>query len=315
MRPSVGRRTSAASASAIAVLFAGAAIILAHDLLSYDLGPQARHMILHIVAMNIVAPLLAALVVRRWPAAACAAPPALVRRAHPGRGAVGIARAGGSSPRHGPGPVLNSQPTAFCCWRRCRSGTRFSRCRMPDGGMPSRPFCFRARSCAFSRSFSSSPRGRSMATIPLFMPDTPARLADQQIAGLLMIAACPLSYLLAAIIITVQLINQKFGAPPRTDRWAGAYSQMHLAPIRLRAALFASHLLLGVFFCQFTRDARIPLRLVRPLLGRGEPRALANDGMVPDLRDAQLGQDARLRHRGAATGQRRPRHARRRAFP
>ena len=34
MRPSVGRRTSAASASAIAVLFAGAAIILAHELSS-----------------------------------------------------------------------------------------------------------------------------------------------------------------------------------------------------------------------------------------------------------------------------------------
>jgi hypothetical protein len=33
-----------------------------------------------------------------------------------------------------------------------------------------------------------------------------------------MIAACPLSYLLAAIIITVQLINQKFGA--RLERTA-----------------------------------------------------------------------------------------------
>ena len=29
-----------------------------------------------------------------------------------------------------------------------------------------------------------------------------------------MIAACPLSYLLAAIIITVQLINEKFAAHP-----------------------------------------------------------------------------------------------------
>jgi putative membrane protein len=32
-------------------------------------------------------------------------------------------------------------------------------------------------------------------------------LSDQHIAGLLMIAACPLSYLVAAVVITAQLIN------------------------------------------------------------------------------------------------------------
>ena len=64
-----------------------------------------------------------------------------------------------------------------------------------------------------------------------------------------------------------------------------------------------------------SRGARIPVRVVRPLLRRGKPRALGRDGMVPDLRDAQLGEDARLRHRGAAAGQRRSRDARRRTFP
>ena len=34
-------------------------------------------------------------------------------------------------------------------------------------------------------------------------------LDDQQLAGLLMIAACPLSYLVAAVVITVQLINRQ----------------------------------------------------------------------------------------------------------
>ena len=33
-------------------------------------------------------------------------------------------------------------------------------------------------------------------------------LDDQQLAGLLMITACPLSYLVAAVIITVQLIGR-----------------------------------------------------------------------------------------------------------
>lgn len=59
---SIGGRAGAASAGAIAVLVVGAIIILSHDL-----GPQAQHMGLHIVAMNIVAPLLAALLVARWP--------------------------------------------------------------------------------------------------------------------------------------------------------------------------------------------------------------------------------------------------------
>ena len=35
-----------------------------------------------------------------------------------------------------------------------------------------------------------------------------AALDDQHLAGLLMIAACPLSYLVAAVVITVQLLNR-----------------------------------------------------------------------------------------------------------
>ena len=39
-------------------------------------------------------------------------------------------------------------------------------------------------------------------------------LDDQQLAGLLMIAACPLSYLVAAVVITVQLINRQHVTRP-----------------------------------------------------------------------------------------------------
>jgi putative membrane protein len=38
-------------------------------------------------------------------------------------------------------------------------------------------------------------------------------LDDQHLAGLLMITACPLSYLVAAVIIASQLINSQFAAP------------------------------------------------------------------------------------------------------
>ena len=40
------------------------------------------------------------------------------------------------------------------------------------------------------------------------MGATMPSLDDQQLAGLLMIAACPLSYLVAAVVITVQLLNR-----------------------------------------------------------------------------------------------------------
>ncbi len=44
-------------------------------------------------------------------------------------------------------------------------------------------------------------------------------LEDQQLAGLLMIAACPLSYVVAGIVLTVQLIGE---LPARTNRHARA---------------------------------------------------------------------------------------------
>jgi putative membrane protein len=47
----------------------------------------------------------------------------------------------------------------------------------------------------------------------------PPSLEDQQLAGLLMITACPLSYVVAGIVMTVQLIRD---LPARTDRHARA---------------------------------------------------------------------------------------------
>jgi putative membrane protein len=56
---------------------------------------------------------------------------------------------------------------------------------------------------------------------PLYAPShhTSLSLEDQQLAGLLMIAACPLSYVVAGIVMTVQLIRD---LPTRPDRHARA---------------------------------------------------------------------------------------------
>ena len=202
MRPSVGRRTSAATASAIAVLFAGAAIILAHDLLSHDLGPHARHMILHIVAMNIVAPLLAALVVTRWPERH--APPrwlwlaaliqvvALWASHAPAVHHLAMIRPGVQFATHG---VLLLSALAF--WTLLLA--------LPDA----------RRWHAIPALLLTGKLVCLLAALMVFAPRTlysaghlhgAAALADQQLAGLLMIAACPLSYLVAAVMITVALV-------------------------------------------------------------------------------------------------------------
>ena len=197
MRPSVGSRTNAASASAIAVLVAGAAIILAHDL-----GPQARHMGLHIVAMNIVAPLLAALVVTRWPERH--APPrwlwfaaliqvvALWASHAPAVHHLAMTRSGVELATHG---ILLLSALAF--WTLLLA--------LPDA----------RRWHAIPALLLTGKLVCLLAALIVFAPRTlygaghvhgAAALADQQLAGLLMIAACPLSYLVAAIMITVALV-------------------------------------------------------------------------------------------------------------
>ena len=119
-------------------------------------------------------------------------------------------------------------------------------------------------------------------------------LDDQHLAGLLMIAACPLSYLVAAIMITVALVYRDHAATrcgsrcearvdaPRSARRNPAHDPAwRSTPSRALAA-------------------RLSVPVVRRLHGRGQPRPLGRHRMAADLRDAQLGQDPCLRHRAAA---------------
>ena len=195
-------RNVAAIVSAGAVLAVGALLIAGRDL-----GPLSLHMSAHILAMNVAAPILAALLVTRsrpfspawlWAAALvqlAALWGAHLPSVHGAAAASHVAQAG----MHG---ILLLASLAF--WSAVLA--------LPDARrwhaiaallLSGKIVCFLAVLLVFAP--------RALYGDHLHVPDTPA-LADQQLAGLLMIAACPLSYLLAAIIITVQLINRKFGA-------------------------------------------------------------------------------------------------------
>lgn len=192
---SIGGRAGAASAGAIAVLVVGAIIILSHDL-----GPQAQHMGLHIVAMNIVAPLLAALLVARWPKrhaqprwlwlAALLQIVALwtshapiiqhVTMASPALGSIAY------------GALSISALLFWICLLSLPEARRWHA--IPALLLTGKLVCLLAALLVFApRALYGAGHG-------------PAALDDQQLAGLLMIAACPLSYLVAAILITVQLV-------------------------------------------------------------------------------------------------------------
>ena len=126
-----------------------------------------------------------------------------------------------------------------------------------------------------------------------------AALDDQQLAGLLMIAACPLSYL-----VRPRSCHGRAGrAGMRNRRLRRAGAKRLIAHAHLPAANPA-HDPPGILRRRRARAARLPVPVVGRLHGCGKPRALGRHRMAADLRDAQLGEDACLRHRGAAARQR-----------
>ena len=179
-----------------------------------DLGPLSLHMSAHILAMNVVTPILAALLITRsrplspaWLWAAALVQLAALWGAH--LPSVHGAAAASHLLQVGMHGILLLASLTF--WSAVLV--------LPDARrwhgiaallLSGKIVCFLAVLLVFAP--------RALYGNHLHIPDMPA-LADQQLAGLLMIAACPLSYLLAAIIITVQLINQKLAAP--LERTAG----------------------------------------------------------------------------------------------
>jgi len=205
MRSVLVLRAAPATVSAAAVLAVGAVLLGAHDP-----GPLSGHMGLHILAMNVAAPALAAVLVTRcrlpasrpsWLWTAALVQLAVLAAAHvPSVQGAAAASHVLQAGMHG---ILLLAALAF--WTAVLA--------LPDPRkwhgvaallLSGKLVCFLAVLLVFAP--------RALYGGHLHAPES-VGLADQQLAGLLMIAACPLSYLLAAIVITVQGINRPFAGP------------------------------------------------------------------------------------------------------
>jgi putative membrane protein len=206
--------TKSAVASAAAVLFAGAAALLI-----YDLGHFSMHMMLHIASMNIVAPWLAALIVTRrqlggtrssWLWIATFLQIVLLWSWHsPAVHDVAI-----RSPALGVTLHAALFLAALLFWLALLTISVASRWQtIPALLLTGKLACLLAALLIFAPRTLYESAGH-LAHIAERFSGLRA-LDDQQLAGLLMITACPLSYLIAAVIITVQLIGRpkKSAAP------------------------------------------------------------------------------------------------------
>ena len=175
----------------------------------YDLGHFSGHMMLHIASMNLAAPLLAAWATTHWPTrgiraswlwTAALAQVGLLWTWHAPAvhdltaelPAIGLAS-------HG---VLFLAALSF--W--------FTVLKIPASArwqtIPALLFTGKL-ACLLAALLIFAPRTlyESSARLVHVAGHLPA-LDDQHLAGLLMITACPLSYLVAAVVITVQLIGR-----------------------------------------------------------------------------------------------------------
>jgi putative membrane protein len=196
--------TRAAVASASAVIIAGATILLV-----YDLGHFSAHMALHIALMNVAAPLLAAWAIVRWPTRGIAATwlwsATLVQIVllwawhSPAVHNVTVQSPALAVALHG---VLFLAALSF--WFTLLTISAAARWQtIPALLLTGKLACLLAALLIFA------PRTlyESAAHLVHAAGHLPA-LDDQHLAGLFMITACPLSYLVAAVIVTGQLISR-----------------------------------------------------------------------------------------------------------
>lgn len=191
-----GRDTFAAILSAAAVATAVALVLLAHDL-----GARAAHMALHIALMNVLAPLAAVLFAARlpgrlatdkvlWSSATLQLAllwawhvPVVERWAHASHGLHLAA-------------YTALFLAAFVFWAAVIRGAGHARWQAVAALLLTGKL-----TCLLSALLVFAPRTLYGGA------DAVAPLDDQQLAGLLMITACPLSYLVAAVVIAMRLIN------------------------------------------------------------------------------------------------------------
>ena len=197
-RDRIGTSAVPALASAGAVLLAGIPLALVHEF-----GHLSLHMALHILSMNVVAPLAAAMFVRRGTAQAIAArylwalagaQMLVLWFLHTPRfHALAAHEAAITLAVHGLLAAL-----AFGFWTALLRLGGWQRWHAPAALLLTGKLA-----CLMAAFLIFSPRVLYAAHAHA----APAALADQQLAGLLMIVACPLSYLTAAVLFALALIG------------------------------------------------------------------------------------------------------------
>jgi putative membrane protein len=173
-----------------------------------EFGPHARHMAVHILAMNVAAPVLAAIALARWKR-----PTGSVSLLWFATFVQIAALWGWHAPiaqnliLHAPSAMIVAHAallvaaTAF--WASLLSLTGSSRWHaIPALLLTGKLVCLLAALLVFAPRALYGSAGHAAHG-----------LGDQHLAGLLMLAACPLSYLVAAVLITVHLIGAD--EPPR----------------------------------------------------------------------------------------------------
>jgi putative membrane protein len=197
-----------AIASSGAVLIAGTLVLS-----FYELGHESRHMVAHIVSMNLLAPLIAAFIVRRrsnaatpasWLWSATLLQILLLWTWH----APAVYSAGASEPLLQAGLHGGLLVIATVFWFSLLTVNIASRWHtIPALLLTGKLACLLAALLIFA------PRTLYDAAGHLAHATSQAAslsgLDDQHLAGLLMITACPLSYLVAAVIIAAQLVNPR----------------------------------------------------------------------------------------------------------
>jgi putative membrane protein len=195
MRSALLRTAGSAAIGAGAVLAVSAIVLPTHGV-----GPQAGHMAAHIASMNVVAPLLAAFVATRWrlpdsrPAllwAATIGQIVLIWAFH----APVIQAIADPRLQIGMHAVLLLAALLFWFSLLTLSASRRWQA-IPALLLTGKVTCLLAALLVFAPRALYGAAGHGMHA-----------LADQHIAGLLMIAACPLGYVLPALVITLQLIR------------------------------------------------------------------------------------------------------------
>ncbi len=185
-----------ATLSAICVLIGGAAVLSTHEL-----GPASSHMAIHIGSMNVVAPLAAALLVFG----------ALARPSRPGTvWAAAVFQMTLLWTWHAPAlqQLLWTSHSAAIASHAILSVSAllfwWSLLRLAGSArwhaiaallMTGKFACLLGVLLTFSPRLLHEASGHA------------STLVDQQLAGLLMISACPLSYLVAGVVLTAQLVG------------------------------------------------------------------------------------------------------------